>query len=395
MSGRLTDRGGLARSILSIAVGLLTAGVLVQISGYNALDAFSALWSGSTGLAAGPPAAPSDLALGNGHISIFQLAQSLAKVTPLLFCGLAVALALRAGMFNIGAQGQMTVGALASASVGMIGASAAQLPPIVHIPITLLAGALAGGAWGALPGLLKAIRGVHEVISTIMLNFIGINIVSYFVSHNLKDPHSQNLQTPPMSAASWLAPLAPHSNLTLGLVLGIACAAAMTFLIARTSAGYAIRAVGLSPEAAEAAGISTKRTIVFTMALSGALAGLAGAVEVMSVHHRYVDGVAGSYGFDGIDVALLGGLGGGGSIISALFFGMLATGSDRMQALTSVPAPVSVVVQSIVIIFVGIRTLGWRAPAASAGPGSIPPGAPGSTGDSPEAERNAAPDALR
>jgi ABC-type uncharacterized transport system permease subunit len=356
MNQPATEKGNPARSLLSIAVGLVLAGILMQASGYNALGAFSALWIGATGLQAGPAALPSDIVFGSGHLDSFLLAQSLAKVTPLLFCGLAVALGLRAGLFNIGAQGQMTVGALAAASMGLIGsASSAMLPAPLHIVLTLLAGTLAGAAWGAIPGLLKAWRGVHEVITTIMLNFIGINVVTYIASHNLKDPESQNVQTTKMAATAWLTPLVPHSNLTLGLLLAVLMAVGLTFLIARTSLGYAIRAVGSSPEAAEAAGISTARTLVITMALSGALAGMAGAVEVMGIHHRYVDGVAGNYGFDGIAVALLGGIGGSGAILSALFFGLLASGSQTMETLTHVPAPISVVVQAVVIIFVCMR----------------------------------------
>ena len=392
MNGALTERGGIKRSLISIAVGLFIAGLLIQLSGFSAVQAFSALWSGATGLQAGRAMGPSDITIGSGHLNLFQLAQSLAKVIPLLFCGLAVAIGLRAGLFNIGAQGQMTVGALAAAAVGLIGASSgAGLPPLLHILLTLLAGALTGAAWGALPGFLKAWRGVHEVISTIMLNFVGINVVNYIVSHNLKDPHSQNLQTTQIASSAVLAPLVPHSSLSVGLILALCTALAMTCLIARTSSGFAIRAVGFSPEAAEAAGISTARTLVFTMTLSGAFAGLAGAIEVMSVHHRYIDGVAGTYGFDGIAVALLGGLGGGGAILSALFFGLLASGSDAMQSLTSVPAPISVVVQAIVILFVGMRF-------AARGKKTVVPAVPGAPIDqasvsTKDAESNVVPNA--
>ena len=311
------------------------------------------------------------------------MAQSLATVTPLLFCGLAVGLGLRAGLFNIGAQGQMTVGALAAAAVGLIGAAGpGGIPPLLHVLMIIAAGALAGGVWGAIAGLLKAWRGVHEVISTIMLNFVGINVATYLVSHNLKDSGSQNLQTGRLAASGVLPPLVPHTNLTTGLILALLAAAAVSLFISRTRAGYAIRAVGLNAEAAEAAGIRTGRVLFGAMMLSGALAGVAGAIEVAGVHHRYVDGLAGSYGFDGIAVALLGGLG-GGAILSALFFGLLASGSDAMQALTSVPAPVSVVVQAIVIVFVGIRRLpNWRRPAVP----PLPPQRPGAgeAGPTPE-----------
>ena len=251
----------------------------------------------------------------------------------------------------------MTVGALASAAVGI-----SPIPDAfgLHLALMILSGALAGAVWGAIPGILKAWRGVHEVISTIMMNFIGMNLVAYLVSHNLKDPSSQNLQTEQITKGAWLPPWVAHSNLTAGLALSIILALGMSFFLARTALGFRIRAVGLGAEAAKTAGISVPKTLVLTMALSGALAGVAGAVEVAGVHHRYVDGVAGNFGFDGIAVALLGGLGGGGSILSAFFFGFLSTGSDYMQSLTGVPAPIAVVVQALVILFVGIKVLGTK-----------------------------------
>ena len=343
----------IAHSGLSIAAGLLLAALLIQISGYNASEAFSALWIGATGLQSGSPVSPSDIPVGAGHLNLFLLAQSLARATPLLFCGLAVAIGLRAGLFNIGAQGQMTVGAMAGAATGL---AHLPIPPVLHMILALMAGAFAGGVWGVIPGLLKAWRGVHEVLSTIMLNFIGINLVTYLASHNLRDPNSQNPQTAQIDHSLWLQPLVAHSNLTIGALIATACALATPFLLSRTPVGFQIRATGLNPDAAKASGISIPRTLAITMAISGALAGLAGAIEVIGIHHRYVDGVAGTYGFDGIAVALLGGAG-GGAILSALFFGFLSTGSDYMQSLTHVPAPVAVVVQAIVILFVGIKTL--------------------------------------
>lgn len=369
MKQRLLERSGMLRPVLSVAVGLILAALLMALSGFSPGEAFSALWTGATGLAAGPPAGTHDLAFGSGHIALFQMAQSFAKMTPLLFCGLAVALGLRAGLFNIGAQGQMTFGALAAASVGM----RAGLPPPIHVPLTLAAGAIAGAIWGALPGLLKARRGVHEVISTIMLNFVALDIANYLITHNMRDPNSQNPQTPEIATSALLAPLIPHTALTVGLLLALLAALTVTLLIRYTALGYAIRAVGLGAEAARAAGIAVPRTLIVTMALSGALAGLAGAVEVMGVQHRYAAGIAASYGFDGIAVALLGGLGGIGVVLSALFFGGLASGSSYMESLTNVPAPISVIVQAVVIAFVGMRP---RPRTISAPAAPAPPPAP-------------------
>ena len=362
MKQRFSAFSEMLRPVLSVFVGLVLAAALMKASGYSPEEAFSALWTGATGLAAGPPHGAHDLAFGSGHIALFQMAQSFSKMTPLLFCGLAVALGLRAGLFNIGAQGQMTFGALAAASVG----ARAGLPPWVHVPLTLAAGAAAGGLWGALPGLLKARRGVHEVISTIMLNFVALDIAHYAVTHNLRDSNSQNPQTVEIAASAVLPPLIPHTALTGGLLLALLAALAVTLLIRYTALGYAIRAVGLGTEAARATGIAVPRTLLVTMALSGALAGIAGAVEVMGVQHRYASGIAASYGFDGIAVALLGNGGGFGVILSALFFGGLASGSSYMESLTDVPAPISVIVQAVVIAFVGMRPRSRTKPAASA-----------------------------
>ncbi len=369
MKQRLLARSGMLRPLLSVLVGLILAAALMAASGFAPGEAFSALWTGATGLAAGPPTGTHDLAFGSGHIALFQMAQSFSKMTPLLFCGLAVALGLRAGLFNIGAQGQMTFGALAAAWVGV----RAGIPPVVHVPLTLGAGAVAGAAWGALPGLLKARRGVHEVISTIMLNFVALDIANYLITHNMRDPGSQNPQTVEIAPSAMLTPLIPHTALTAGLLLAIFAALAVTLLIRYTALGYAIRAVGLGAEAARAAGIAVPRTLVVTMALSGALAGLAGAVEVLGVQHRYAEGIAASYGFDGIAVALLGGLGGIGVVLSALFFGGLASGSSYMESLTNVPAPISVIVQAVVIAFVGMRPRPRATPAPASTQNDPPP----------------------
>ena len=380
MKQRLLACRAILRPVLSVLVGLILAAALMKFSGYSPVEAFGALWTGATGLTAGPPAGSHDLAFGSGHIALFQLAQSFSKMTPLLLCGLAVALGLQAGLFNIGAQGQMTFGALAAAGVGM----RAGLPPLVHVPLTLAVGAIAGAAWGALPGLLKARRGVHEVISTIMLNFVALDIANYIITHNLRDPNSQNPQTPEIASSAMLLPLIPHTALTVGLLLALVSALAVTLLIRYTALGYAIRAVGLGTEAARAAGIAVPRTMIVTMALSGALAGAAGAIEVMGVQHRYAVGIAASYGFDGIAVALLGGLSGVGMVLSALFFGGLSSGSSYMESLTNVPAPISVIVQAVVIAFVGMRPR----PRAAA-PAPIP-----AVASDPPAERKEANAAL-
>jgi general nucleoside transport system permease protein len=369
VTGKIAAGSSLGKSLLSILAGLVIAGIIMRVSGYNPLEAFGALWHGATGLASGVGNPPNDIPIGTGkfaiHINRYNLAQSLSKMTPLLLCGLSVALGLRGGLFNIGAQGQMIVGALAGATVGLYGAPNGSLPPAVHVALVLGAGALAGAIWGAIPGLLKAVRGVHEVISTIMFNYIAINLATYLVSHNLKDPTPGKMaaQTATIAKSAWLNPFVPAAYLSLGLPIALFAAWAISFLIRRTALGYEIRAVGLGTEAARTNGIAVERTLVKTMAIAGALAGMAGAIEVMAVHHRYVQGVAANYGFDAIAVALLGGMNGGGVALAAFFFGALMNGASLMQNRSGVPDSIAVIVQAMVILFIGIRAFGTSKPS--------------------------------
>lgn len=367
----------LMRPLFGIAAGLAIAAIVMLTSGFHPVTAYGALWSGATGLVAGPPDGTNSIRVGSGHLNLFLLAQSLAGITPLIFTGLAVAVGLRAGLFNIGAQGQMTVGALAAAWAGELGvrnsSGDGSLNTAIHVPLVLLCGAAAGALWGALPGLLKAARGVHEVISTIMLNFVALDLVQYLITHSLhdSDPNNMAAETRLMANSSWLYPYVHGSSLTAGLPIAVGLAVLTTILIRRTAIGYQIRAVGLGAEAARANGIEVGRVLVLTMALSGAIAGIAGAVQVMGIHHRYVVGVAGSFGFDGIAVALLGNLTGEGVVLAALFFGALASGSVYMETTTNVPAPISEIVQACVILLVGMRFVLNKTQTAAA---DLPPG---------------------
>jgi simple sugar transport system permease protein len=359
--GWIAGKWRLIQPVVGVIAGLVIAAIIVAASGFNPLTAYHALWTGATGLAPGPPQGVNSIRVGSFHLNLFLLAQSFAKITPLIFTGTAVAVGLRAGMFNVGAQGQMTMGALFAAVIGEIGrrnsAGGGSIYPAVHVALVIVGGAAAGALWGAIPGVLKATRGVHEVISTIMLNFVALDIAQYLVTHSLHDstPNNMAAESPLMANTSWLWPYVHGSSFTAGLPIALCCAAIVVLVIRRTAAGYQIRAVGLGAEAARANGVSVGKVLVYTMMLSGAISGLAGAIEVMGIHHRYVGGVAGTYGFDGIAVALLGNLSGLGVIVGALLFGSLASGSLYMETTTRVPAPISEIVQAIVIIFVGMR----------------------------------------
>jgi simple sugar transport system permease protein len=283
-----------------------------------------------------------------------------------LLAGLSVALALRAGLFNIGAEGQLLVGAFAAA---VLGAQDLGLPLPIHLPLCLIAGALAGALWGAVPGALKAWRGSHEVIVTIMMNYIAIHFLHYLVNGPFRDPNSLSPATPPVldTARLWSVRDAPElarsfggSHLSLAVLIAIASAIAYAFLFRRTALGFEIRATGQGPDAARTAGIPRGRTLTVAMALSGALAGLAGACEALGVHRRYLDAFSPGYGFDSIAVALLGGGTAFGTTLSALLFGGLSSGALQMELATGAPRQIAGIVQAIAILAVGARLLRAR-----------------------------------
>jgi ABC-type uncharacterized transport system permease subunit len=330
------------RPLLALLLAFLIAAILIAItcgepfprSLETVREAFSALFSGAFGSTNG-------------------LLRTLAKATPLLFSGLAVAVALRAGLFNIGAEGQLLIGGLCSAWVGY---AVQGLPLFLHLPLAMAAGALAGALWAFVPGILKAWRGTHEVIVTIMMNYIAIHLTHWLVNNPLRDHTASETATPKIMATAHLWALPDSTtNFSAGFFLALLTAALFAFLLRRTALGYEIRAVGLGADAARANGISVPRTLVTTMCLSGALAGLAGAVEVLAVHHRFLDQFSPGYGFDSIAVALLGNLNASGITFAALLFGGLKSGANEMSSVTQTPTQITGVIQAIVILAIGIR----------------------------------------
>jgi general nucleoside transport system permease protein len=283
-------------------------------------------------------------ALGTGY----GLGQSLFKATPLVFTGLAVALGFRAGLFNIGAEGQMTLGGFAAA---IVGAALAGLPGALLLPLSILAAALAGAAWGAVPGVLKARFGAHEVINTIMLNFISFALISWW-GHHVFEPAT--VRTATLGPGAWLprldalAPALRGSPANAALGLALLAALALGAYLFRTRDGYELRAVGHNPPAAEYGGISIAATQTRALALSGALAGLAGVNFVNGYKHFFEQGFSGGAGFIGIAVALLGRNHPIGVVVAALFFGVLGYGGLVINA--RVPKELVDVLQALVIL---------------------------------------------
>jgi ABC-type uncharacterized transport system permease subunit len=283
---------------------------------------------------------------GNGY----GIGQVLFKTTPLIFTGLAVSLALRAGLFNIGAEGQLTVGAFLTA---LVGAHAASLPAVVAVPLAVVAGAAGGALVGAIAGALKAWRGAHEVINTIMLNFIVRAVMVGLGAHFFE---REQIHTTPIAASAWLprlsrfVPALHGSAANVSLALALAVALAAWWLVERTRAGFRLRAVGASPAAAATGGISVPRVQFFALALSGAVAGLVGANFVLGYKHYYEDGFSGGIGYIGIAVAVLGGARPLGVVLAALLFGTLSQGALAVNAV--VPKEIVDVLTAVIIFTV-------------------------------------------
>lgn len=326
------------RVALAILIPLVLAALLVVAIGENPVDAALALARG----VAGSPAAVGSV--------LFQ-------TTTLLFLGLSVALPYRAGFFNIGSEGQLLVGGFAATLVAL---ALPDWPAFVLVPTCALAAALGGGLWGALPGILRAKLGVHEVINTIMLNFIASAATSYFVVHVFQEPGQMIPHTSPIPVAAWLprcgdafgglVPIPASSPFNVSFLVAAATLLAVAFVVHRTPAGFALRAVGESERAARFAGISPGRTAVFALGFAGALAGLASLNEIMGFRHRFVDNFTGGIGFLGIAVALLGGGTMRGVFFSALLFGALSAGAVEVDLFTRVPREIFLVLQALLLL---------------------------------------------
>lgn len=300
---------------------------------------------------------------------------TLFNATPLIFTGLAVAVAFRCGLLNIGAEGQLYVAAFATAWVGIkfggvsitagpgaevVSAPIANLPAVILLPLCCLVAIAVGAFWGAIPGILKARFGSHEVINTIMLNFIAVALVGYFTQYHYKVPGDAIMQTAPISAHAYIPTLGKYIPglperipLNFAFILAlIACVLVWVFLW-KTKWGYEIRATGANPSAAEYGGISIRKQIILAMAISGGLAGMVGINEVLGHRHRYYDGFSANYGFVGIAVALLGRNHPVGVFLAAILFAILLRGGIFVDAYTvHVSKDIVDMLQGIVILFV-------------------------------------------
>lgn len=322
--------------IIAVLLAFLAGAVLLLILGADPIRAYSTMIEGAFG----------------NQASVFR---TLTRATPLLIIAIGICIAFRGGVTNIGAEGQVFVGAITATSFSL--GLGATLPALLLAPLTLVVGFLAGAFWGAIPGFLKARFDVNEILSTVMMNEIAVQLLLFLLSGPMLDPAQIAAGTRvPQSAqipdTAWLARLAPPSQLHLGLFVGLAMAVVVYVLLWRTSIGYRIRAVGQNKAAARYAGMSVPRYVMLALVLSGGLAGLAGAVELTGITHRVVEGFAVGYGFSGIVVALFGRLHPLGAIPSAFLFGALLVGADRMQREMQVPSATVIALQGLIVIFV-------------------------------------------
>jgi simple sugar transport system permease protein len=338
-------------------VGQLTSDPLAAFrAGLDSVvRAYSALFTGALGSPSGYLEA-----FGSGDpdrilASFRPISETLLAATPLIFTGLAVALGFQCGLFNIGAEGQLYAGALLATLVGF---SITGLPGIVHLALALGAGFLGGALWGFIPGFLKARTGAHEVIVTIMLNYVAYRLVDFLLKTPLfqrpgrSDPISKVIQP-----TAVLPSIVEGLRVDWGFIVALAVAGVVSWLLFRSTKGFEFRAVGLNPSAARYAGISIGAATVLAMMISGGLAGLAGTVVVLGATQSLTFGISPGYGFDGIALALMASSKPKGVVLAGLLFGALRAGATPMQSATGIPTDLVVVIQALVIMFVAAPAL--------------------------------------
>lgn len=324
-----------ALPIAAVLLALLIGAIMLLLLGVNPLEAYAAMIAGVFG-------------------SVSGMTQALVKATPLLLVGLGICIAFRASVINIGAEGQIILGALAATWFSL---AFRTWPGWLLVPATLIAGFIASSAWGFIPGILKARYKVNEILSTVMMNAIALQLMNLLIRGPLIDPAGITAgtylaQSERIPEQAWLPRLVPQTLLHAGLIIAIILAVVVYFFLWRTTIGYRIRAVGLNPDASRYAGISVPINQALSLTLAGGFAGLAGVVEVIGVQHRLLEGITSGYGFSGIVAALFGGLHPLGTIPASILFGGLLVGADKMQRAVQVPSALIDAILGLVVLFV-------------------------------------------
>ena len=329
--------GRISIPLLAIFTALLVASLAMLASGTNPIKAYLALGEGAFGTQK-------------------AVIETLIKATPFILGGLGIALAFRGGLFNIGVEGQLFVGSAFAVTIGY----SIELPAFIHLPLALLGGMFGGAIWAAIPGYFKARSGAHEVITTIMLNFIALRVINWAIGVNgpMRAPRTVVPETPAVFESARLPILIPDTRLHAGVIIAVFAALVVYWFLWRTVAGFELRTVGANPSAARYAGINVEFNIVRTMALSGALAGLGGGIQVLGLApYNFTTGFNVGLGFDSIAVAVLGGIHPFGVTMSALLFGAMDSGARLMQLRTKVPIDIITIVQGLILTFVAANQI--------------------------------------
>ncbi|WP_409294321.1 ABC transporter permease [Peribacillus sp. SCS-26] len=328
MSKRLTN---IVVPVIAVVLGLIAGTIIMLATGYDPAAGFGALFYGMFG-------------------EVFYTGETIRQVTPYILSGLAVAFAFRTGLFNIGVEGQVLIGWLAAVWVGL----AVDLPKIIHLPLAIIAAALAGAFWGFIPGYLKARFKVHEVIVTIMMNYIALHVANNIVRTVLSKGADRTPDVPSSALlkSPWLEGMTDFSRLHWGILIALFGAFLMWFILEKTTTGYELRSVGFNHHASEYAGMNVNRNIIMSMVISGAFAGVAGAMEGLGTFgYASIKGGFTGIGFDGIAVALLGGNTAVGIILSAILFGGLKVGALNMPLETGIPTELVDIIIALIIFF--------------------------------------------
>ena len=365
--------------LLAILTGLIIGALLIAVTNQTVWAAFGEsfgtgisqavkeIFTAYGALITGSLGDPSRIvqALGSGDATAIRRAfnpilESLVQATPYIFAGLAVAVGFRSGLFNIGVEGQLFIGAAAATYVGY---SITGLPAYIHMPLAFLAGAAGGAFWAFIPGFLKAKTGGHEVINTIMMNWIAFRFTEWLLSGPMTRPGSGGLPLSPIIQDTAKIPQFFPSPIRFhaGFFIALIAAWLVWWLLFKTTWGLNLRTVGTNPRAARYAGLNTSKSIMIGMTLSGALAGMAGAVQILAVNHSMALGLSSGYGFDSIALSLIGNNHPAGVILSSLLFGTLRNGATRMMVVSAIPIDIVDVIQAIILMFVAapaiIRTI--------------------------------------
>lgn len=316
-------------SLLAVISALIVGAIIIILIGQNPMAAYKAMFKGAFG----------DMrAFGN----------TLQRATPYIFGALSFLMAANGGLFNIGIEGQMYIGALLSAIIGF---SLTGVPKFLHLPLTLIVAMLGGMVWACIPAILKVKRGVHEVIGTVMLNYIAFALTGYLTVHVFHDP-GLVAQTFEVSQSSILTELVATSKLNTGFIISLFLCVGLFIFLYYTPWGYGIRVNGLNSTASPYAGINPKKVMMASMVASGAISGLMGAERVLGVYHKFIHAFSPGYGFTAIAVSLLGKNHPLGIIPAAILFGALETGGSAMSIQVDVPRELGLILQALIIVFI-------------------------------------------